>query len=194
MRREIARSKWLSSQEEKEMNVLAASLTNMAVSPNEPENDYELDVDGDMEMRIEESEAEIDAWLSELTVEIEEHTNANNIKMDDDIMEIENYEYGDDTLDDNDTSENTPENIKPSSYEEWVVRELDSFTVGAVTNLKVGLVFSTNYESGTWFVNRWISPQACQPQNLAQPQNCQPQMFKILKIHLVILTEYCVNI
>ena len=109
------------------MNVLAASLTNMAVSPNEPENYYQLDVDG--EMKIEESEAEIDAWLSELTVEIEEHTNANNIKMDDDIMEIENYEYGDDTLDDNDTSENTPENIKPSSYEEWVVRELDSFTV-----------------------------------------------------------------
>ena len=129
MRREIARSKWLSSQEEKEMNVLAASLTNMAVSPNEPENDYELDVDGDMEMRIEESEAEIDAWLSELTVEIEEHTNANNIKMDDDIMEIENYEYGDDTLDDNDTSESTPENTKSSSYEDWVVRELDSFTV-----------------------------------------------------------------
>ena len=107
-------------------------------------------------MKIEESEAEIDAWLSELTVEIEEHTNANNIKMDDDIMEIENYEYGDDTLDDNDTSENTPENIKPSSYEEWVVRELNSFTVGAVTNLKVCLVESKNYENDTWFVNRWI--------------------------------------
>ena len=113
MRREIARSKWLSSQEEKEMNVLAASLTNMAVSPNEPENDYELDVDGDMEMRIEESEAEIDAWLSELTVEIEEHTIANNIEMNDDIMEIENNEYGDDTLDDNDTSENTLVNHPP---------------------------------------------------------------------------------
>ena len=59
-------------------------------------------------------------------------------------------------------------------YEEWVVRELDSFTVGAVTNLKVGLVDNKNYESGTWFVNRWISPQACQPQNLSQPQNSQP--------------------
>ena len=165
------------------MNMLAASLTNMAVSPNEnenenePENDYKLDKDGDIEMRIEETEAEIDAWLSELAVEfeIEEDTIANKIKLDDDIMEIENYEYGDDTLDDNDTSESTPENTKSSSYEEWVVRELDSFTVGTVTNLKVGLVDSKNYENGTWFVNRWISPQACQTKNLPQPQNCQPQ-------------------
>jgi hypothetical protein len=62
-----------------------------------------------------------------------------------------------------------------SSYEEWVVKELDSFTAGAVTNLKVDLVDTKNYESGTWFVNRWISPQADQPQNLTQTQNCQPQ-------------------
>ena len=88
-------------------------------------------------MKIEETEGEIDAWLSELAVEfeIEEDTIANKIKMDDDIMEIENYEYGDDTLDDNDTSESTPENTKSSSYEECVVKELDSFTVGTVKNL-----------------------------------------------------------
>jgi hypothetical protein len=36
MRQEVAKRKWLSSQEEKDMNVLAARLTNMAVS-NEPE-------------------------------------------------------------------------------------------------------------------------------------------------------------
>ena len=90
-------------------------------------------------------------------------------------MEIDNYEDGAETLDDNDTSKSIPESTKSSSYEEWVVRELDSFTVGAVTNLKVGLVDSRNYENGTWFVNRWISPKACQTQNQPQPQNCQPQ-------------------
>ena len=74
-----------------------------------------MDKDGDIEIRIEETEAEIDAWLSELAVEfeIEEDTIANKIKLDDDIMEIENYEYGDDTLDDNDTSENTLVNHPP---------------------------------------------------------------------------------
>ena len=175
IRQEVARKNWLSSQEEKEMDKLAASLTSMAVSPDEPEKDFELDKDGDIEMRIEETEAEIDAWLSKLADEMEEDTITNNIKLDDEIMEIDNYEDGDETLDNNDTSKSTPESTKSSSYEEWVVRELDSFTVGAVTNLKVGLVDSRNYENGTWFVNRWISPKACQTQNQPQPQNCQPQ-------------------
>ena len=130
--------------------------------------DYELDEDGDTEMRfeeIEESEAEIIAWLSRLKAEIEEHTIKYINEMEGDIMDVENNDYGDNTLDDNDTNENNPESMTTSSYEEWVVKELDSFTVGAVTNLKVGLVDTKNYESGTWFVNRWISPQADQSQN-----------------------------
>ena len=108
----------------------------MAVS-NAPENDYELDEEIRFE-EIAESEAEIDAWLSELTAEIEEQTITYNIEMEDNIIEVEHNEYGDNTLDDNDTNENNPESMTTSSYEEWVVKELDSFTEGAVTNLKVG--------------------------------------------------------
>jgi hypothetical protein len=81
--------------------------------------DYELDEDGDTEMRfeeIEESEAEIVAWLSELTAEIEEHSIKYNNEMEDDIMDVENNDYGDNTLDDNDTNENTPESMTSSSY------------------------------------------------------------------------------
>ena len=78
---------------------------------------------------------------------------------------------GDCRMDDNDTIENTPE----SSYEEWEIKELDSFTCGAVTNLEVGLVDIQNYENGTWFVNRWISPPTDQgqPLRISLTQNCQ---------------------
>ena len=58
------------------------------------------------------------------------------------------------------------------------MKKLNSFNVGAVTNLEVGLVDNQSYEKGTWFVNRWISPPANQPHNTTQPQNCQPQNFE----------------
>ena len=177
MRQEVARRKWLSSQEEKELNDLAASLTNLTVAAHEPEKEYNLDEDGDTEMKLEESEAEIDAWLSQLAVDVEEQITNNSGNMEDKIMEMEDDNYGDNKMDDNDTIENTPENLE-SSYEEWVVKELDSFTVGAVTNLEVGLVDCKNYENGTWFVNRWISPPADQPQNTTHTQKFQPQNFE----------------
>ena len=52
------------------------------------------------------------------------------------------------SLDDSDTNDIL-------SYEEWVIRELTAFNTSAIANLKVGLVDYQNYESGTWFVNRW---------------------------------------
>ena len=62
------------------------------------------------------------------------------------------------SVDDNDTMED-------AYYEEWVIKELASFNRGAVTNLEVGLVDKHSYESGTWFVNRWIPPPANQTSN-----------------------------
>ena len=82
--------------------------------------------------------------------------------------------YGENTVVDNDTIENNPDTLD-ASYDELVVKELDSFNVGAVTNLEVGFVDNQSYENGTWFVNRWISPPANQPQNQTKIQNCQPQ-------------------
>ena len=99
------------------MNDLAASLTNLTVAAHEPEKEYDVDEVGDTEMKIEESEAEIDAWLSELGVEVEEHTIEDNKKLEDNIMEVEDDNDGENTMDDNDTIENTPETLD-SSYEE----------------------------------------------------------------------------
>jgi hypothetical protein len=50
------------------MNDLADCLTNLGVAEDEPEMDDDVDKVVDTEMRIEESEAEIDAWLSELVM------------------------------------------------------------------------------------------------------------------------------
>ena len=49
-------------------------------------------------------------------------------------MELEEETSGIDTMDDNDTTDDNPE----ASYEEWLVKELNHFDIGAVTNLKVG--------------------------------------------------------
>ena len=126
MRQEVTRSRRLSSREEKDMNDLANSLTNLAVAADEPEKDDDMDEDGDTEMRIEESEAEIDAWLSELVYEVEEHTTDATKVLEDNIMEVEDDNYGENTVDDNDTNENFPDTLD-ASYEELVVKELDSF-------------------------------------------------------------------
>ena len=55
-------------------------------------------------------------------------------------------------MDDNDTIIMTN---KDNSFEEWVVKELSVFHVGAITNLKVGLV--DNFGVGTWYMNRWLA-------------------------------------
>jgi hypothetical protein len=70
-------------------------------------------------------------------------------------MELEEETLESNILDDNDTKIANPK----ASYEEWLVQELNQFNIGAVTNLKVGLVNSHNYDNGgTWFMNRLISP------------------------------------
>ena len=48
----------------------------------------------------------------------------------------------DDFMDNNDTMERLP-------LEEWVVRELHGFNTSAIANLKVGLVVTHTYETGT---------------------------------------------
>ena len=73
MRQEVARNRWLSRREEKAMNDLAASLINLTVGEMETELEEDVDEDGDTMMRIEETEAEIDAWLIEHVEEVEEH-------------------------------------------------------------------------------------------------------------------------
>jgi hypothetical protein len=45
-------------------------------------------------------------------------------------------------MDNNDTMERLP-------LEEWVVRELHGFNTSAIANLKVGLVVTHTYETGT---------------------------------------------
>jgi hypothetical protein len=49
------------------MNELANSLNIMTVKDISTELEEDLDEDGDSEMRLEETEAEIDAWLEEQT-------------------------------------------------------------------------------------------------------------------------------
>ena len=48
-------------------------------------------MDDDAEIKIEESEAEIDAWLSEQAIEVEEHTLDDNKELEDNIMEDLNW-------------------------------------------------------------------------------------------------------
>ena len=83
-------------------------------------------------------------------------------------MEVEDNNDGEN---DNDTIDTTRKTLD-SAYEELVVMELDSFSVGAITNLEVGLVDNNSYKNGTWFANR--SQPADQPQNITQTQSCQP--------------------
>ena len=69
---EVARNRWLRGREEKALNDLAASLNNLTVA-DEVDTELEEDVeeDGDTVMRIEDTEAEMDAWLNELAEEID---------------------------------------------------------------------------------------------------------------------------
>ena len=68
---EVARNRWLSGREEKTLNDLNASLNNLTVAEVDTELEEDVGEDGDTVMRIEDTEAEIDAWLNELAEEID---------------------------------------------------------------------------------------------------------------------------
>ena len=71
---EVARNIWLSGREEKTLNDLNASQNNLTVAEVDTELEEDVGEDRDTVMRIEDTEAEIDAWLNELAEEIEENT------------------------------------------------------------------------------------------------------------------------
>ena len=74
----------------------------------------------------------------------------NNMMIEDDPEIDADVEY---EMDDNDTIITNKDN----SFEEWVVKELSLFPVGAITNRKFGLVDTDNFEVGTWYLNRWLA-------------------------------------
>ena len=69
---EVARNRWLSGREKKTLNDLNASLNNLTVAEVDTELEEDVGEDGDTVMRIEDREAEIDAWLIVLVEEVEE--------------------------------------------------------------------------------------------------------------------------
>ena len=175
MMQEEAKSRWLSLREEKIMKELAISLNIMTVRDIPTELDDDQDEDGDIKMKLEETEAEIDAWLEKQTEIAEKQIIRNVTRLEAENMEFEEEIQDMDILDDNNTRIANPE----ASYEEWLVQELNKFNIGAVTKLKVGLISSQNYNNGgTWFMNRWITPLNCQPQGTTQSRNCQPKAKK----------------
>ena len=109
-RPEDALGRWLSIREEKAMNDLATSLTIMTVA----EGITELDEDGNTMMKLEETEAEIDVWLSIQIKIAEEQVNNAGKMLECEHMELEEEICGIDTMDDNNTTDDNPE----ASYEE----------------------------------------------------------------------------
>ena len=79
-----------------------------------------------------------------------------------------------DDMDDNDTMTNLNQTDK--SFEEWVVQELSLFHIGAITNLKIGLVNNDSFEVGTWYMNRWLANNIGTNNNIKRDSLVSSQM------------------
>ena len=170
LKQKNARDAWMTAKINKDVSFLIDSLSKIELEKEDDLN-YDLDEEGDSIMSnidVKESEEEMDAILNQMMNNLEgggmvtgnviastvrpgwkssqadrPGSEPGTIPDDDDRMVEDDPETDaevDEDMDDNDTILTNQDN----GFEEWVVKELSVFHVGAITNLKVGLVDTDN--------------------------------------------------